>query len=96
MLYNWNGQTLDVEYSFYDADEGQPVISVSIDAIRDLGGNLVQVPRDVEVKISLAAFRHQKTEARKAWAAWKAQPLPRPTRAAESCPARTPVIPFPE
>lgn len=95
MQYNWNGQALNVEYTFYDVDEGQPVISVDIDSIEDAGGNPVTVPRDVLVRISLAAFRHQKLQARQEWIEWTAQQRPRPAQATESSPARKPVIPFP-
>ena len=38
MLYRLSGQTLRVEYSHYEPDEGQPLDCLDLDRVEDLNG----------------------------------------------------------
>ena len=96
MLYKLNGYGwLKVEYSFYDADEGQPVVSLDIDSITDFNGSPVSVSRVDEVRIWKAAYRHLREESRKEWREFRDRALQRHQPAtAGSSPAHTPTIPL--
>lgn len=66
-LYNWNGLPLEVEYTFYDAEEGQPVICIDIESITDPNGRPIEVPRTEMPKIIRAVYRHLRAETRREW-----------------------------
>jgi len=84
MLYKLRGQTLRVEYEFYDQDEGQPVQYVDFESITDNLGRPVNLSESDSTTLAHAAIRHQTEANRASWKEFHLQARLRQERAAGS------------